>query len=100
MALTTSACFDFDYDIMPLGIFISIRKNFRPKGNVAAHTAISQELNIFKILRVYLPYFRKKFQIVASSNSCRKFTYIRHFFCGNYLREETMQGRKLFAEIR
>ena len=44
VALTTSACFDFDYDIMPLGIFISIRKNFRPKGNVAAHTAISQEL--------------------------------------------------------
>ena len=40
VALTTSACFDFDYDIMPLGIFISIRKNFRPKGNVAAHTTI------------------------------------------------------------
>ena len=43
VALTTSACFDFDYDIMPLGIFISIRKNFRPKGNVAVHTTILQK---------------------------------------------------------
>ena len=25
---------------------------------------------------------------------------LRGFYCGNYLREETIQGRKLFAEIR
>ena len=52
MALTTSACFDFDYDIMPLGIFISIRKNFRPKGNVAAHTAILQESTLKEYCKV------------------------------------------------
>ena len=30
-------------------------------------------------------------QIVENSNSRRKFTYITHFFCENYSREETVQ---------
>ena len=30
-------------------------------------------------------------QIVENSNSCRKFTYITHFICENYSREETIQ---------
>ena len=112
VALTTSACFDFDYDIMPLGIFISIRKNFRPKGNVAAHTAISQELTpnkiFFKACQFIYHIFGGNYsffnlQIVASSNSCRKFTYMKHLFLpklfkeGKYTRAETIHENTVFS---
>jgi hypothetical protein len=41
-------------------------------------------------------------EIVENSNNCNKFQFLPNkliFCCGNYSREETIQGQKLYEEI-